>query len=152
MSCMFFIITSISRAPYLRDQPLIGLYIHHNKTYMQSHKSLKEKVIKSCMTNVFLGAIKWIDICPTVGVLVLYSSMLHNNPARQHMEVLWYPEVEHIYLPLLSDCTNPETLEAAVGAVQNLAACHWPVTLVPSFQRVCHPQTVDDMDSVELFQ
>jgi hypothetical protein len=30
-----------------------------------------------------------------------------------------------VYLPLLRECTNPETLEAAAGAVQNLAACEW---------------------------
>ena len=66
------------------------------------------------------------------------SSMLHNNPARAHMELLWHPDVVHIYLPLLSDCTNPETLEAAVGAVQNLAACHWQVMVVTLFQRICH--------------
>ena len=29
------------------------------------------------------------------------------------------------YLSLLSDCSNPETLEAAAGAIQNLAACYW---------------------------
>lgn len=29
------------------------------------------------------------------------------------------------YLNLLSNCSNPETLEAAAGAIQNLAACYW---------------------------
>lgn len=43
------------------------------------------------------------------------------------MELLWQPSVVHIYLPLLSECTNPETLEAAAGAIQNLAACDWQV-------------------------
>ena len=43
-------------------------------------------------------------------------------------ELLWHPEVVSVYLPLLSDCTNPETLEAAAGSVQNLAACDWPVS------------------------
>lgn len=71
----------------------------------------------------------------TVVILVLYSSMLQNNPARSHMELLWHADVVHIYQPLLSECTNPETLEAAVGAIQNLAACQWQVTLVPLFQR-----------------
>ena len=41
--------------------------------------------------------------------------------------LLWQPEVIQIYLPLLSDCSNPETLEAAAGAIQNLAACEWEV-------------------------
>lgn len=30
-----------------------------------------------------------------------------------------------MYLPLLSDCSNTDTLEAAIGAVQNLTACEW---------------------------
>lgn len=29
------------------------------------------------------------------------------------------------YLNLLSNCSNPETLEAAAGAIQNLSACFW---------------------------
>ncbi|XP_076054070.1 adherens junction protein p120 isoform X10 [Oratosquilla oratoria] len=42
------------------------------------------------------------------------------------MELLWQPEVVvQSYLALLSDCSNPETLEAAAGALQNLAACYW---------------------------
>jgi hypothetical protein len=47
-----------------------------------------------------------------------------NEPVKG-MELLWQPEVVNIYLPLLSDCSNPETLEAAAGAIQNLAACDW---------------------------
>ena len=41
--------------------------------------------------------------------------------------MLWQPEAVGVYLPLLSDCSNPETLEAAAGAIQNLAACEWEV-------------------------
>ncbi|XP_059491226.1 splicing regulator ARVCF isoform X5 [Neocloeon triangulifer] len=41
------------------------------------------------------------------------------------MELLWQPEVVQLYLSLLQSCSNPETLEAAAGAVQNLAACYW---------------------------
>ncbi len=51
------------------------------------------------------------------------------------MELLWQPEVVRVYLALLSDCSNPETLEAAAGAIQNLAACEWqvciPLTTLP---------------------
>ncbi|KAH8036321.1 hypothetical protein HPB51_024887 [Rhipicephalus microplus] len=43
------------------------------------------------------------------------------------MELLWQPEVVQPYLALLSECSNPETLEAAAGAIQNLAACYWQV-------------------------
>ena len=41
------------------------------------------------------------------------------------MDLLWQPEVVQPYLNLLSNCSNPETLEAAAGAIQNLAACYW---------------------------
>lgn len=41
------------------------------------------------------------------------------------MELLWQPEVVQAYLCLLQSCSNPETLEAAAGALQNLAACYW---------------------------
>lgn len=40
-------------------------------------------------------------------------------------ELLWQPEVVQSYLTLLQSCSNPETLEAAAGALQNLAACYW---------------------------
>ncbi|XP_074597306.1 adherens junction protein p120 isoform X2 [Brevipalpus obovatus] len=41
------------------------------------------------------------------------------------MELLWQPEIVQPYLAILSLCSNPETLEAAAGAIQNLAACYW---------------------------
>ena len=41
------------------------------------------------------------------------------------MDMLWQPEVVQPYLNLLSNCSNPETLEAAAGAIQNLSACYW---------------------------
>ena len=34
-------------------------------------------------------------------------------------------QVVQPYLNLLSNCSNPETLEAAAGAIQNLSACYW---------------------------
>ncbi len=39
---------------------------------------------------------------------------------EQRFVFRWQP-----YLALLSNCSNPETLEAAAGAIQNLAACYW---------------------------
>ena len=41
------------------------------------------------------------------------------------MDLLWQPEVVQPYLNLLSNCSNPETLEAAAGGIQNLSACYW---------------------------
>lgn len=48
----------------------------------------------------------------------------NNDPAKGY-ELLWQPEVVQSYLALLQSCSNPETLEAAAGAIQNLAACYW---------------------------
>ena len=58
---------------------------------------------------------------------VCVCSRSYTKPGEQPRgkEALWHPEVVAVYLPLLSDCTNPETLEAAAGAIQNLAACDW---------------------------
>lgn len=36
-----------------------------------------------------------------------------------------FSQVVQSYLALLQSCSNPETLEAAAGAIQNLAACYW---------------------------
>lgn len=47
-----------------------------------------------------------------------------NDPPKGY-ELLWQPEVVQSYLALLQSCSNPETLEAAAGAIQNLAACYW---------------------------
>lgn len=43
----------------------------------------------------------------------------------QGKDLLWQPDVVKPYLALLAQCSNSETLEAAAGAIQNLAACYW---------------------------
>lgn len=48
-----------------------------------------------------------------------------NNQTNKGYEQLWQPEVVQYYLSLLQSCSNPETLEAAAGAIQNLSACYW---------------------------
>ena len=40
-------------------------------------------------------------------------------------ELLWHPDTVKPYLFLLAECSNPSTLEAAAGAIQNLCACTW---------------------------
>lgn len=52
------------------------------------------------------------------------SSIQRQEPIKGY-ELLWQPEVVQSYLALLQSCSNPETLEAAAGAIQNLAACYW---------------------------
>uniref|UniRef100_A0A670I968 Catenin delta 2 n=1 Tax=Podarcis muralis TaxID=64176 RepID=A0A670I968_PODMU len=41
------------------------------------------------------------------------------------IQMLWYPSIVKPYLTLLSECSNPDTLEGAAGALQNLAAGSW---------------------------
>ncbi|XP_061411928.1 catenin delta-2-like [Lethenteron reissneri] len=41
------------------------------------------------------------------------------------VELLWHPSVVKPYLALLAQCSNPDTLEGAAGALQNLAAGSW---------------------------
>jgi hypothetical protein len=53
------------------------------------------------------------------------SLQRNNNDSPKGYELLWQPEVVQSYLALLQSCSNPETLEAAAGAIQNLAACYW---------------------------
>ena len=43
--------------------------------------------------------------------------------------LLWQPEVVHPYLSLIKSSSNPDTLEAACGAIHNLTACSWKVVL-----------------------
>ncbi len=53
------------------------------------------------------------------------SSRSRTGGPVKGMDLLWQPEVVLPYLNLLSNCSNPETLEAAAGAIQNLSACYW---------------------------
>lgn len=54
------------------------------------------------------------------------SSINSNNLSQpQGKDLLWQSDVVKPYLALLSGCSNSETLEAAAGAIQNLAACYW---------------------------
>uniref|UniRef100_A0A8C6NLT4 Catenin (cadherin-associated protein), delta 2b n=1 Tax=Nothobranchius furzeri TaxID=105023 RepID=A0A8C6NLT4_NOTFU len=43
------------------------------------------------------------------------------------IQMLWHPTIVKPYLTLLSECSNPDTLEGAAGALQNLAAGSWKV-------------------------
>ncbi|XP_034651411.1 catenin delta-2 [Drosophila subobscura] len=53
------------------------------------------------------------------------KSSVTNSQINKGYEQLWQPEVVQYYLSLLQSCSNPETLEAAAGAIQNLSACYW---------------------------
>ncbi|XP_060066750.1 catenin delta-1-like isoform X5 [Ylistrum balloti] len=46
-------------------------------------------------------------------------------PGAAEFKALWEPELVRLYLSILKDGTNPVTMEAAAGAIQNLTACYW---------------------------
>ncbi|KAH8272041.1 hypothetical protein KR018_007404 [Drosophila ironensis] len=58
-----------------------------------------------------------------------YSRSSVTNNQKKGYEQLWQPEVVQYYLSLLQSCSNPETLEAAAGALQNLSACYWQASI-----------------------
>ncbi|KAE9417740.1 hypothetical protein Angca_006104, partial [Angiostrongylus cantonensis] len=49
----------------------------------------------------------------------------HGNEVVTGPAVLWQPYVVKLYLKLLQEASNLDTLEASAGAVQNLAACQF---------------------------
>lgn len=53
------------------------------------------------------------------------STITVGTQEAQGKDLLWQTDVVKPYLALLSGCSNSETLEAAAGAIQNLAACFW---------------------------
>lgn len=55
-------------------------------------------------------------------------------------ELLYQPEVVRLYLSLLTESQNYNTLEAAAGALQNLSAGQWTVS--PGLGRVQHINTM----------
>jgi len=63
----------------------------------------------------------------------IYEQTGHQNniyaimPPRQGrpVEMLWQPEVIGTYVHLLRHSSNPDTLEATAGCIQNLTACYW---------------------------
>lgn len=52
------------------------------------------------------------------------------------LELLYQPEVVRLYLALLTCSHNHNTLEAAAGALQNLAAGQWAVSENSDFYNV----------------
>uniref|UniRef100_A0A673AZX5 Catenin (cadherin-associated protein), delta 2b n=1 Tax=Sphaeramia orbicularis TaxID=375764 RepID=A0A673AZX5_9TELE len=57
------------------------------------------------------------------------------------IQMLWHPTIVKPYLTLLSECSNPDTLEGAAGALQNLAAGSWKVKDTELWRvLVCPPQ------------
>lgn len=55
--------------------------------------------------------------------------MINNPSPGAGFELLFQPEVVRVYTSLLKESKNPVVLEAAAGAVQNLCAGRWTVSL-----------------------
>uniref|UniRef100_F6TJ57 Catenin delta 2 n=1 Tax=Xenopus tropicalis TaxID=8364 RepID=F6TJ57_XENTR len=55
------------------------------------------------------------------------------------IQMLWHPSIVKPYLTLLSECSNPDTLEGAAGALQNLAAGSWKVRSLCPQNGTCLP-------------
>lgn len=53
-----------------------------------------------------------------------------NVPLPLGFELLYQPEVVRLYLSILTESQNFNTLEAAAGALQNLSAGNWTVSAV----------------------
>lgn len=65
------------------------------------------------------------------------------------IQMLWHPSIVKPYLTLLSECSNPDTLEGAAGALQNLAAGSWKVRLVHYHTKtICNSEQVLKMVQV----
>uniref|UniRef100_A0A669P4N8 Catenin delta 2 n=1 Tax=Phasianus colchicus TaxID=9054 RepID=A0A669P4N8_PHACC len=59
------------------------------------------------------------------------------------IQMLWHPSIVKPYLTLLSECSNPDTLEGAAGALQNLAAGSWKVRILTwYFGAPCLPNSL----------
>lgn len=56
------------------------------------------------------------------------SAEIHLPPGAQEFMGLWQNETVTLYLDILKESSNPITVEAAVGAIQNLTACYWKVS------------------------
>ena len=52
-----------------------------------------------------------------------------NGNSYNHLEkgisLLWQPEIVDMYILILKECSNRESLEATLGAILNLTACEW---------------------------
>ena len=68
------------------------------------------------------------------------SPQANVTPLPEHTSgvgLLWQPFIIRVYLDLLLECSNPETLEGAAGTLQNLTACNWePAQVILSNNQV----------------
>lgn len=52
-----------------------------------------------------------------------------DNPVALGVELLWQPDLVTLYVHIITNSTNPVTLEAAAGAIHNLCGSKWNVSI-----------------------
>lgn len=70
----------------------------------------------------------------------LYVSVFFLFSRSVGFELLYQPEVVRLYLSLLTESQNYNTLEAAAGALQNLSAGQWTVSIQTHMRTCAHTQ------------
>lgn len=82
--------------------------------------------------SFLLAVLMWLN----KGMLCVYSyvvfsaSLLFSSSPPAGFELLYQPDVVRLYLSILTESQNFNTLEAAAGALQNLSAGNWTVSTV----------------------
>lgn len=80
-----------------------------------------------CIKTSYMNVGLFVDL--TIDLHTLSHSVLTTSASLfTGLELLYQPEVVRLYLSLLTCSHNHNTLEAAAGALQNLAAGHWAVS------------------------
>jgi len=105
------------------DEYLVKIWTKCNSLLFLAHPVCVPVYVFVCLC-LFVCISVYVFVCVSVHV---YSSSTR-LPARV-MSPLWQPEIVNVYLSLLKECNNPDTLEAACGALQNLAAGDWIVCI-----------------------
>ena len=59
---------------------------------------------------------------------MFFSGVPPLPPGSMEYQGLWQAQVIKLYLGILDNGSNPVTVEAAAGAIQNLTACFWTVS------------------------
>lgn len=84
------------------------------------------------MSNVMSQHQSTYKVCPILSPLSQWDGVgpfPDTAEPPKGVQMLWHPTIVKPYLTLLSECSNPDTLEGAAGALQNLAAGSWKVAV-----------------------
>lgn len=73
---------------------------------------------------------KDIEILTEICNILDFSGIPPLPPSCGEYQGLWGLPVIKVYLSILDNGSNPVTVEAAAGAIQNLTACFWSVSIL----------------------